>query len=203
MGYIWFDRIWRYWPMLLVVAGLMNLGQSGARGLAFALLSAGVLLQLGTLGILRFTWSELWPLLIIVVGGRMIWTSLQARRLRSAPASGDSATMHASAIFGGIERSISTNDFRGGTVNAIFGGVELDFIGADMQGDEAILEVNASFGGVEIRVPTRWTVENRGQAVFGGYSESTRTLDAVDANARRKVLVITGTLFFGGLEVKN
>jgi predicted membrane protein len=203
LGYASFDRVWRYWPMLMVVAGLVNLTQSGSRGLALILISAGILLQLGTLGILRFSWSELWPLLIILAGGKMIWSSLQARKLRSGPANSDSATMNATAVFGGIERSVSSNDFRGGSVSAFFGGVELDFVGADIQGDEAVLEVNATFGGVEIRVPTTWTVENRGQAVFGGYSENTRTVDAGDPGARRKVLVITGTLLFGGLEIKN
>jgi predicted membrane protein len=185
LGYVSFDRVWRYWPILLVV------------------ISAGTLLQLGTLGILRFNWSELWPLLIILVGGKMIWSSLQARKLRSGPTNSDSATMNATAVFGGIERSVSSNDFRGGSVSAFFGGVELDFVGADIQGDEAILEVNATFGGVEIRVPTTWTVENRGQAVFGGYSENTRTVDTADSGTRRKVLIITGTLLFGGLEIKN
>jgi predicted membrane protein len=203
LGYVSFDRVWRYWPILLVVIGLVNLTQSRSRGFALILISAGTLLQLGTLGILRFNWSELWPLLIILVGGKMIWSSLQAQKLRSGPTNSDSATMNATAVFGGIERSVSSNDFRGGSVSAFFGGVELDFVGADIQGDEAILEVNATFGGVEIRVPTTWTVENRGQAVFGGYSENTRTVDTADSGTRRKVLIITGTLLFGGLEIKN
>jgi predicted membrane protein len=203
MGYVAIDRIWRYWPMLLVIGGVQNVIQSGTRAWGIVLLIAGILLQLGTLGVMHFSWGEVWPLLIIAAGGKMIWSSLESRKLRASPADG-TATMNASAIFGGVERRFSTNDFRGGSINAIFGGAELDFVAADIQGDQAILEINAIFGGVEIRVPTNWTVENRGQAIFGGYSEATRTVDSsTDPNIRRKVLVITGTTLFGGVEIKN
>jgi len=201
MGYVSIDRIWRYWPMLLVIGGALNLSHSGARVWGVTLILAGVVLQLGTLRILRFSWADLWPLLIIGAGGKMIWGSLEARRLRAVPADG-TATMNATAIFGGVERHFVTADFSGGSITAIFGGAELDFSGADMQANEVILEINAIFGGVEIRVPTNWSVEQRSQAIFGGYEDSSRTVDAGDAR-RRKLLVITGTTLFGGVEIKN
>jgi DUF4097 and DUF4098 domain-containing protein YvlB len=114
--------------------------------------------------------------------------------------------MNATAVFGGVERRITARDFRFGRVSAVFGGVELDFHGADIEGEEAVMEVNAIFGGVEIRVPDHWNVEARNQTLFGGYSDTTRAAanpSASDTAPGKKLLVITGQVLFGGIEVKN
>ena len=207
MGIISAERLWRFWPMFIVVAGVISLVQSGNRIWGGFLIVVGLLFQLSSLDIIRFRWSDLWPLAIIAAGAMMIWGSFESRRARARVASsGDSqsATMNITAIFGGIERHVTAHDFRGGTVSAVFGGAELDFREAEMEGEEAVLEVNAVFGGAEIRVPTNWRVEVRGQALFGGYSDSTRGSVNPDVNApKRKTLILTGTALFGGVELKN
>jgi predicted membrane protein len=209
LGYVSADHLWRFWPMLIVVAGASAFTQRGKRAWGAMLLTIGLLLQLDELRIIRFHWGDLWPLLIIGVGLMMIWGHLESRRIRESICSNDNTTdgslsMNATAIFGGVERRVSVHDFRRGTVNAMFGGAEIDFHDADIDGDQAYLEVNALFGGGEIRVPESWRVEFRGQTLFGGYSDTTRTSVSTDPNApKRKILVITGTILFGGIEIKN
>ena len=66
----------------------------------------------------------------------------------------------------------------GGNVTAIFGGVELDFRGADIEGEEAVIYVEAVFGGIEIVVPERWNVAFEVQSVFAGYSDEDSTTPA-------------------------
>jgi predicted membrane protein len=204
LGYVSADRLWRFWPILVIVAGVASFTQPGRRAWGACLIVAGALFQLDSLGIMRFRWVDLWPLVIIAAGLMMIWGSIESRRVRAATPGDTQNTMNISAVFGGIERRISAHDFRGGTVSAVFGGAELDFRDADMEGDEAVLEVNAVFGGAEIRVPENWRVEVRGQTVFGAYSDSTRSSGPADPNApKRKVLILTGSTLFGGVEVKN
>jgi predicted membrane protein len=204
MGLVSADRLWRFWPTLIVVTGAGCLSQPGKRAWGIFLIVGGLLLQLDALDVLRFHWADLWPLAIIAAGMMMIWGSLQSRRVRAASPGGDQNATNVAAIFGGIERRISARDFRGGTVSAVFGGAELDFRDADMEGDEVVLEVNAVFGGAEIRVPENWRVEVRGQTLFGGYSDKTRDAASGDINAqKRKTLILTGTTLFGGVEVKN
>ena len=207
MGVVSADHLWRFWPMLLIVAGASHLSEPGRRAWGAMLLVVGVLFQLDTLRVIHFRWADLWPLLIICVGLMMIWSAIETRRARANPAvAGDTASfMNATAIFGGVERRITSGTFSRGTLSALFGGGEIDFHGADMDGDQAILEVNAIFGGAEIRVPENWTVEFRGQTIFGGYSDTTRTgvASGTDGAPKRKVLILTGTILFGGVEVKN
>jgi predicted membrane protein len=204
LGFISVDHLWRFWPVIPMAIGAAHLTEPGRRQWGAIVLLVGTLFLLDSLGILHFHWSELWPLVIIGVGGVMIWNSIAGQRRRGAIPDSE-AMMNAHAIFSGIERRITAKDFRFGRVSAVFGGVELDFHEADIDGDRAELEVNAIFGGAEIRVPEHWRVEAQNQVVFGGLSDETRTANRKDDTTTpgTKVLIISGTITFGGVEVKN
>jgi predicted membrane protein len=197
------DHLWRFWPLILIAVGAAHMAEPGRRQWGAVVLVVGAIFLLSSLNILRFDWAELWPLAIIVAGGMMIWNSLQAQR-RRADIPESAATMNAYAIFSGLERRVTAKDFRFGRVSAVFGGAELDFHDADIEGDTGELELNAIFGGVELRVPENWNVEARNQTMFGGYSDKTRNSKRVaDSATAAKTLIISGSVMFGGVEVKN
>ena len=208
-------QLFRFWPMILVVIGLMNIACRSGRFFGVILVIIGAMLQLNELGYGHFGWNQIWPVALISVGLLVMWSSLEARK-RSAnnpPAFDDAATQSSAdargllnevAIFGGVDRRVVTSDFRGGAINAIFGGVELDLTHAEMVQPQAELEVNAIFGGVELRVPDDWRIISRNQAIFGGYDDKTGTSDLPDTpDAPRKILVLTGSVIFGGVEIKS
>jgi predicted membrane protein len=212
MGISAFDRIYRFWPMILVVFGIMNIVTESNRGFGILLIGAGVVLQLNKLGFLHLTFAELWPLAIIGVGLIVMWGSLETRGLLRTKTTGESvalggdlqSTVHAVAVFGGSERTISSQNFRCGKATSIFGGIELNFRDADIEGEEALIEINCIFGGVEIRVPDTWHVHSRSLPVFGGYTDKTRASKATDQpTLKRKTLVITGMVLFGGIDIRN
>jgi predicted membrane protein len=207
MGIIYIDRLWRFWPLLLVCAGIPNVMRRENRFWGVALIAAGAILQLNELGIAHFRWNDIWPILLILGGLTLMWGALEARRHPSGPPpmSGDPrTTLEDSAIFSGVERRVTSQDFQGGRVTAIFGGVELDLSDANIQGDEAAMEINAIFGGIELRIPETWQVAFRGTPIFGGISDKTRAGRAVNVDdPSRKVLVLTGAVIFGGVEIKN
>lgn len=209
MGIINVDHLWRFWPLILIVAGGANLSRRESRLWGIMLVLAGALLQLNQLGIAHFSWGELWPIALIAVGILVMWGSLESRNKAASPASprdmGDPrTTLNETVVFGGIERRVTTQDFQGGHVNAVFGGVELDLREANMQSDEATLELNALFGGVELRLPDSWQVAYRGTPIFGGISDKSRaSRQSGTADAKSKVLFLTGSVIFGGVEIKN
>jgi predicted membrane protein len=197
----------RFWPLIVVAFGLLYLLGRSSRLWGWLLVIFGALLQLDKLQIIHLTWGIIWGLAWIAVGVVVMWGSLVARKLvpSKSDANDDPKTsLSENVVFGGIERRLTTKDFRGGVATAIFGGIELDLSEADMQQDEARLEVNAIFGGVELRVPYNWQVVSRGIPVFGGFVDKTRVRDTVNgADSKRKVLVLTGSAIFGGVDVKN
>jgi hypothetical protein len=179
MGILEANHLYRFWPSLLVLAGILNLGSRSSRMFGAILILAGALLQLGALGVGHFTWGTLWALIFIVAGFSIIWGSIEGRTTRPPNTGETSNTMNAVAVFSGVERRISSQDFQFGRVMAIF-------------------------GGAEIRVPDSWQVVSRGQFVFAGFSDKTRDVSTVDlSNPNRKTLIISGISLFGGVEIKN
>ncbi|HEV2445729.1 MAG TPA: LiaF domain-containing protein, partial [Candidatus Sulfopaludibacter sp.] len=105
-------------------------------------------------------------------------------------------------VFGGGKRKVNTMDFRGGHVDAVFGGFEIDLRDAIMEGDAATLETNAVFGGIEVRIPITWSAVVQGVGVFGAFQdETTQPNPTLIPNPKR--LIVKGGAVFGAVEVKN
>ena len=204
MNVIHADRFWKYWPVLLIVVGIAKIANEGKRVGGVLLVLMGGFFLAEHLGYTMLTWASVWPALLIAAGAAMIWGRFDLPQLRPTVAGDGREGIHATALFGGVERRISANNFRRGTVSAIFGGVELDFRSAEIEGEEAILYVEAILGGIEVTVPERWHVVFEGESIFGGFSDETRT-PVVDAmgTAPKKVLILRGRAVFGGIVVKN
>jgi len=206
LGVVNAGRIWMFWPLILIFAGLVKLLDPCRRSWGAMLMALGVFFLLNSLGVAHFSWGAFWPVILIAVGVMAMWSALQARNLTEGlkNESSDPLTMlNESAIFGGVQKRLGGKDFRGGQLQALFGGIEIDMRDADMAGTETVLHANALFGGIEIRVPETWFVATRGQGVFGGYNDSTRYNPPVDPDKPKKTLVVVGMAVFGGVEIRN
>jgi predicted membrane protein len=205
-GYISISYLWRFWPMLIVLVGVVHFF-SRRRSWGTLLIVAGVVLELNELGITHFGWAQFWPMILIALGSLVLWGSLEWRHSpfpRSMKEGDPRTTLNEAVIFGGLERRMTSQDFQGGDITAIFGGVELDLSEANMQANETTLAITAIFGGVEMRIPPNWQIAFRGAPIFGGIEDKTRTARVNDpAGTSIKTLVITGAVIFGGLEIKN
>jgi predicted membrane protein len=203
MDVIHIGNLWKFWPLILIVVGISKLFSQHNRLAGVVMILIGGYFQLTHLDLIHISWNTFWPLILIVVGVVMIFSRFDfgPRRITSGVADG---VLNEFALFGGVERRITVNNFRGGRVEAIFGGVEVDFRSAEIEGEEAVVEVEAMFGGIEITVPERWIVIYQGVSIFGGYGDETRQ-PAPDAlgNAPRKTLILRGKALFGGIVVKN
>jgi hypothetical protein len=205
MGFIAIGSLFRFWPMILIFFGVGHLFTPSNRAWGGILIAVGAVFQLNSLGITHLGFADMWPLAIIAVGLVLMWGALKPPIV--VKGSVDAAdVLEAVAIFGGTERRIKSQNFKGGRATSIFGGVELDFRDANIDGDEATLDINCIFGGVEIRVPDTWNVHSRSIPVLGGYSDKTGPSSSAPQDAagpKRKTLIVTGTVIFGGVEIAN
>jgi hypothetical protein len=117
---------------------------------------------------------------------------------RAVPSVGDEDSNELSlvAILDGVELASRAKAFKGGSMLAWFGGVEVDLREAELA-PGARLSVNAFFGGIEIRTPPSWRVESNLKALAGGVETPATNEDRPDAPA----LTIEGMALFGGIEV--
>jgi hypothetical protein len=102
------------------------------------------------------------------------------------------------AVFGGARRTGRWIPARRETAAAVFGGVELDYRGADLGGATLELRAFALFGGVEVTVPDDVHVELTGFALFGG-REAT---GGAAAGPGAPVLRVHAVALFGGVTVR-
>lgn len=194
----------RYWPVALIAFGLFRLVDSehgNERVIGAILILGGAVLLAGTLGFFYLSWNTLWPL--VLIGAGLLMLVQRFSPLNVAWQSGGQASpelLHEAAIFSGGKRRVKGN-FKGGRLECIFGGFEIDMRQATMLAEAAELEINAIFGGAEIRVPEGWEVMMQGTGIFGGFSDETAHPDQAYPNPKR--LILKGAAIFGGVNVKN
>lgn len=105
-------------------------------------------------------------------------------------------------VFSGGSKAITSDNFKGGEITCIFGGAELNFKNAKLAPGNNVLDVNCIFGGVTMYVPEDWTIRLDVTAVFGGFSDSRAESNMNLVTDPEKVLIIRGTVIFGGGEIK-
>ena len=195
----------RYWPILVMCAGLAHILSATNRSFGVMLILIGGVFQINALGFAHVHFEDLWPVGIIVVGLLLMWGALRRPAVALPDRVPDSVDgFNVVAVLGGAERRVNNRSFKGGRVTTIFGGAELDFRDAEIEGDTAALELACIFGGVEIRVPDHWRVESASIPILGGYADKTRGAAGPNsASTTPKTLVITGAIIFGGVEISN
>lgn len=194
-----------FWPLVFIVAGVAKLLDTSTPNgylVGLAGIAIGTLMILNRLGIIYFSWRMAWPLVLIAIGAIVVYRATlgkdKAVHGMAEDRPGDLAqTIDVTALLGGFERRVHSQDFRGGEVTAVMGGCSLDMRGASIQG-EATINVFAFWGGVTIKCPPDWTVVLQGTPILGGFEEKTV---APPDNSKR--LVIRGYAIMGGVEVRN
>ena len=106
------------------------------------------------------------------------------------------------AIFGGGNKVIHSDNFRGGSITAIFGGSEIDLSNCKLAEGTNVLDVVAIFGGTTIIVPKEWNVQLNVTPLFGGFSNKALKIPNLEID-KSKTLLVKGVAIFGGGEVKT
>lgn len=230
LGIPYFEDLERFWPVILIVVGVVQAARSigiGGRVWGGTVIVVGMIFLLNNFGLIRGgLWRFVWPGVLILVGLAMLARALdrqgygayegqaEAKKLgdtirerivsdwNSKGSTSSVNMMNEWAVFGGTRRRIDSQDFQGGDAFAMFGGVEIDLRKAASTRTDIVIEVNAIFGGVEVRVPETWNVVVRGAGIFGGYED--KTMDSrMDPDGKRPNLIVNGFAIFGGVTIQN
>lgn len=212
------------WPMILILIGIY----SGFKH-QFRNNSSIILIAIGGFFLFDRFIPEIglqpyfWPVLIIVIGIIFILRPKRFGRFTDGfnenekiPDDGftppspqtyagtilsDNNYLQISSIFSGVNRTIVSKDFKGGKINCVFGGTNIDLTPADIQG-EAVLKFEVIFGGVKLIVPPHFTVINEIDGVFHGVDDKRRYSASTNSSPDKK-LILRGSVLFGGIEIKS
>lgn len=216
------------WKTLLIGIGVVIGFKHRFRNMSWL-----VLIAIGTTFLISDLYPDmhlkpiLWPIVLIVVGLVMVFKPRNKRcgqhgYMRKQWRQGnfgakDSFTadydsnkesskedvIESTCFMSGVKKNILSKNFKGGEVNNFFGGTELNLMQADFEGS-AKLEVTQVFGGTKLLIPANWEIKSELVTVFGSM-EDKRPLpaNAASGDEKQKLLILTGTTFFGGIDIRS
>jgi predicted membrane protein len=109
----------------------------------------------------------------------------------------DSGFIERDFVFGGASEKINVQDFKGGDINCVFGGVELDLSDAKLAEGVHTLEINTVFGGVNLFIPVEWNVEIQQSQVFGRFVDN-RPKPGFEVSENNRLILAVTSVFGGG-----
>jgi len=183
------------WHTVLIVIGVILITTTSNR-------TAGlILIGIGALTIL----PHWWPLLLVLLGLYLLNKgSLSHVNFSSmnSTTSDDPDKIEVVTVFGGCNKFYQSQNFKGGTVFAAFGGSEINLYGCKLAEGINYIDVTAIFGGSSIQVPSEWNIQIDVTPIFGGAGDKRIKSPNIVYDTTR-VLVVKGVTIFGGIEIKN
>jgi predicted membrane protein len=192
------------WPMLLVAIGLViTLGSGGSKSSGVIVMAVGAFFLIPHIFRDAFDIDMFWPSIFIIVGAIFIFSKRHGWHSVTTTTGviGDDYIDYVN-IFSGGERQIVSENFKGGKISAVFGGMELDLTQAKLATGSNVIEIACIFGGATLIVPDDWNILIQVTPVLGGFNDSRKLLPGriVDPT---KQLIIKGAVVFGGGEIKS
>jgi predicted membrane protein len=187
------------WPALLILLGLFFLFSREAKTAGWILILVGGLFMIPRL------WHDVpfgghqlfWPALLVGVGAILIARGVVKRHDIIGEGTDFIDDM---SMFGGGDRVISSQEFKGGRVTAIFGGSKYNMMHAELAKGRNVIDIFTIFGGAKFIIPENWEVKIEVSAIFGGFSDK-RSIRRDTPRDPSRELVIKGVAMFGGGDI--
>jgi len=147
------------WQMLLIALGIVSFFKKGSSVGGMIMILIGTVFLIPEYIQIPFNTQQLlWPAILICVGFIILFKGLgnagpNFTKRYSKGTYDDIDIVDANHIFGGGDYHISSENFKGGRINAIFGGGKYDFRNAKLAPGIQYLDVSMIFGGLEINIP--------------------------------------------------
>jgi len=187
------------WPTILILVGLFFLLSREAK------VTGWILILVGGIFMIPRMWHDVpwggpelfWPVLLVGLGAILIARGVIRRRegIDEGPDFIDDMS-----IFGGGDRVISSQAFKGGRVTAIFGGSKYNLANAELAKGRNVLDIFMVFGGCKLIIPQEWEVKIEVSAIFGGFSDKRHIRKDIPRDPSKE-LVIKGVALFGGGDI--
>lgn len=206
------------WPMVFIIFALMNLSALKYSsslfwfilGLFFLLPRIAAVYPELLPGIDGDFAKNFWPILLILIGIGII-LKIMFERKSSTPFQKDGKKQINSTdrndgfyerkvFFGGIKDVFLEPVFKGGNIDVVFGGVEVDLRRTSLPEGDTYIYVQSIFGGVSLFLPDDWIVIPEVSTIMGGV-ENKRLMISEKSDATRR-LILCGEVVFGGCEIK-
>ncbi len=201
------------WKSILISVGIVSLVRHGFNSFTgYAMIAIGSAFLLDDYYPQWIDAKLILPILVIAFGIGMLGRALNlfgSKKKRSrrhvmfdeeVDITGDDF-IEATAMFGGVKKNVTSQNFRGADISTTFGGAEINLTKADIQ-QPITINTRTTFGGTTLIIPSHWQVHSEVSAVFGAVEDQRGIIDTTQVD-ENKVITLEGSCVFGGVEIKS
>ncbi len=191
-----------WWTIFIIVPSFISLIKDKDKTTSLIFLLVGIVLLLGFQDLIDFSIIKklIVPGILLIIGLSMIFkdvissgVSTKIKELNTNSKDSQDIT----AVFSGEDVKFSGKEFRGLTLNAIFGGINVDLKQCDIDNDY-VINTTSIFGGVDILVPEGVNVKVKSNSLFGGTDNKVKNNNSDEV----KTIYINAFNLFGGTDIK-
>ncbi len=195
-----------WWTLFIIIPSFIGLFDKNDRGGSLIGLLIGIALLLSAQGFISFSMimKLIVPFIIICIGFSVLLKGVFGENVKEMVEKNinmDKKDLESIASVMGTEEKIVTGEFKGSTVDAVFGGLTLDLRKAKL-GKKTSLVLTSVFGSIDILLPEDVTVKMDSTKVFGGV-KCTAGKDGEKASKKEeKIVYIEAVSVFGGITIR-
>lgn len=193
---IFFDG---WWTLFIIIPSLVDIIKRPSKGESYVWLAVGVVLLLCAQGILSFKiiGKLILPAILVGIGlSILLKDKVGAKVEEKIKNLNQDGLEEYYATFSGQEINPKGDEFKGANLNAIFGGIDLNLIEAQIPKD-TLINVTSVFGGVDIKVPSNVNVKVKSTSIFGGVDNKVKKY-----NESLPTIYVKAFCLFGGADIK-
>ena len=195
---IFFDG---WWTLVIIVPCFIGLFTNKDKTGNIIGLLVGVILLLGMQNIIDFNliWKLLLPSIIVIIGLSLIFKNTfnsminnDIKKLNNK----NTKDNEYCATFSGQRIDFPNEEFKGATLNSVFGSITCDLREAKIK-EDVVINASSVFGGIDIIVPDDVNIKIKSNSIFGGVNNKKKNNED-----KKYTIYVNASCLFGGVDIK-
>jgi len=186
-----------WWTLFIIVPSFIDLFKDKDKTGNIIGLIIGICLLLVCQEVITFDliWKLLVPVILIVIGLSIIFKDvINSKIKKEIKKLNKNKDNEYYATFSSQSMEID-NDFKGCSLNAIFGSFKCDLRNCLLE-EDIVINTSSIFGSVTIYAPNDVNIKVKSSSIFGGVTNNVKNKDG------KVTIYINATCLFGGVEIK-
>ena len=164
-------------------------------------LLVGVILLLGMQNIIDFNliWKLLLPSIIVIIGLSLIFKNTFNSKINNEIKKLNNKNTKDNeycATFSGQRIDFPNEEFKGATLNSVFGSITCDLREAKIK-EDVVINASSVFGGIDIIVPDDVNIKIKSNSIFGGVNNKKKNNED-----KKYTIYVNASCLFGGVDIK-
>ena len=195
---IFFDG---WWTLFIIVPCFIGLFTNKDKTGNIIGLLVGVILLLGMQNIIDFSliWKLLLPSIIVIIGLSLIFKNTFNSKINSEIKKLNNKNTKDNeycATFSGQRIDFPNEEFKGATLNSVFGSITCDLRETKIK-EDVVINASSVFGGIDIIVPDDVNIKVKSNSIFGGVDNKKK-----NSEDKKHTIYVNASCLFGGVDIK-